>query len=252
MNIPADAKVIVERGNKTVYDCGDTIVKLFNDNKPAADVFNEALNLSRINETGIASPAIKEVSKVDGAWALSTEKIEGKTLAELMEENPEKRDEYLQLFVDLQIEINKYSNPMLQRQADKYARMINALTCVDATCRYNLLERLDGMQRKTSVCHGDLNPSNIIVSEDGTLSVCDWAHATQGCPEADVAMSYLLFALTDRELANDYMKLYCKTADMPMQIVRPWLSIVAGAELARKRGMNTEFLMSWIDVVDYQ
>ena len=40
---------------------------------------------------------------------------------------------------------------------------------------------------------------------------------------------------------------------MPMQVVRSYMSIVAASELARKRGgANDEFLMSWIDVVDYQ
>ena len=41
-------------------------------------------------------------------------------------------------------------------------------------------------------------------------------------------------------------------ADMPMQVVRQWTSIVAASELARKRNVNDEFLKNWIDVVDYQ
>ena len=36
-----------------------------------------------------------------------------------------------------------------------------------------------------------------------------------------------------------------------MQVVRQWMSIVAASELARKRGDQKEFLMRWIDVVDY-
>ncbi len=72
----------------------------------------------------------------------------------------------------------------------------------------------------TAVCHGDFNPSNVIVSEDGTLSVCDWAHATQGAPAADVAMTYLLFSLTSKEQAEAYLDTYCERADMAKQIVR--------------------------------
>ena len=252
MNIPSDARIIVERANKRVYDCGDVVIKLFNEHKSAADIFTEALNLARINETGILSPQITEVSMINGCWALASKKIEGKNLQELMNKHPEKTNEYLGMLVDLQIDLHKHHNPMLQRQNDKYAKMINSLTCIDATCRYNLLERLDGMKYMTNVCHGDLNPSNIIIENDGSMAICDWAHTTQGCPEADVAMTYLLFALRDRQLADTYLKMYCKRGDMPMQIVKPWISIVAAAELARKRGTDTDFLLSWIDVVDYQ
>ena len=94
--------------------------------------------------------------------------------------------------------------------------------------------------------------SNVIVGDDGQLYVCDWAHATQGSPAADVATTYLLFALNSKDQAEAYLELYCDRADMPMQVVRQWTSIVAASELARKRNVNDEFLKNWIDVVDYQ
>ena len=48
MNLPESKTVIVEHSNKKVYDLGDKIAKVFNSNKPASDVFNEALNLARV------------------------------------------------------------------------------------------------------------------------------------------------------------------------------------------------------------
>lgn len=92
----------------------------------------------------------------------------------------------------------------------------------------------------------------MIVGEDGTLSVCDWAHATQGAAAADVAMTYLLFSLNSKEQAEAYLDVYCERADMPKQVVRQWLPVIAASELARGRKVNEEFLMSWIDVFDYQ
>jgi aminoglycoside phosphotransferase (APT) family kinase protein len=158
----------------------------------------------------------------------------------------------MEQFVALQLEIHKHTSPLLQRQKDKYARMINGLECLDATTRYELLMRLDGMKPETAVCHGDFNPTNVIVGDDGKLYVCDWAHATQGCSEADAAMTYLLFALDDQKTADEYLDLYCAKADTPKQVVRHWLSIVAASELSRHRKVNEEFLMSWVDVADYQ
>lgn len=255
MILPETKTELVRRGNKVVYDLGDKIAKVFNETKPVSDVFNEALNLARINECGIRSPKALEVTKLEGdeaGWALITTKVPGVTLAEKIEAEPQRFGEYLEQFVDLQIEIHGYTSPLLNRQDDKYARMINSLEAINATTRYNLLERLDGLKKGTAVCHGDYNPSNVIVSEDGTLSVCDWAHATQGAPAADVAMTYLLFSLTSKEQAEAYLDTYCERADMAKQIVRQWLPVIAASELARKRKVNEEFLMSWVDVFDYQ
>lgn len=255
MILPETKTELVRRGNKVVYDLGDKIAKVFNETKPVSDVFNEALNLARINECGIRSPKALEVTKLEGdeaGWALITTKVPGVTLAEKIEAEPQRFGEYLEQFVDLQIEIHGYTSPLLNRQDDKYARMINSLEAINATTRYNLLERLDGLKKGTAVCHGDFNPSNVILSEDGTLSVCDWAHATQGAPAADVAMTYLLFSLTSKEQAEAYLDTYCERADMAKQIVRQWLPVIAASELARKRKVNEEFLMSWVDVFDYQ
>lgn len=254
MKLPSSAKQIAQRGNKVVYETDDQIIKVFNETKPRSDVFNEALNLARINETGIKSPKAVEVGPVEGStdYALVTEKVPGTTLAEKMDAEPQRFGEYLEQFVDLQIEIHGYTSPLLNRQRDKYTRMINSLDQINATTRYNLEERLDGMKKEFKVCHGDFNPSNVIVGDDGELYVCDWAHATQGAPAADVAMTYLLFALKSKDQADAYLELYCDHADMPMQVVRQWTSIVAASELARGRGVNDDFLMSWIDVVDYQ
>ena len=255
MILPETKTELVRRGNKVVYDLGDKIAKVFNETKPVSDVFNEALNLARINECGISSPKALEVTKLEGdeaGWALITTKVPGVTLAEKIEAEPQRFGEYLEQFVDLQIEIHGYTSPLLNRQDDKYARMINSLEAINATTRYNLLERLDGLKKGTAVCHGDFNPSNVIVSEDGTLSVCDWAHATPGAPAADVAMTYLLFSLTSKEQAEAYLDTYCERADMAKQIVRQWLPVIAASELARKRKVNEEFLMSWVDVFDYQ
>lgn len=244
---------VVTRGNKVVYRDGDSLVKVFNDAKPASDVFNEALNLARVQETGINTPDPVSVSQVDGDWALVTTFIPGRTMAELMDENPDKEDQYLMQFVDFQLDIHAHTAPLLQRQKDKYTRMIQSLTDVlDATTRYELEMRLDGMPNETHVCHGNYNPSNVIVAEDGTLYACDWAHATQGSGACDAAISYLLFALTSKERAEKYLDLYCKKSDTPKQIVRTWMSIVAASELSRRRHEADEFLLQWVDVVDYQ
>ena len=171
MLLPDSKTELVRRGNKVVYDLGDKIVKVFNETKPVSDVFNEALNLARINECGIRSPKALEVSQLENAngWALVTEKVPGTTLAEKMTAEPQRFGEYLEMFVDLQIEIHGYTSPLLNRQRDKFARMIDSLDQLNATTRYNLQERLDGMTKEFKVCHATSTPPT---SSSATTASC--------------------------------------------------------------------------------
>ena len=83
-------KVIAVRTNKTVYRDGDQAVKVFDSDYSKADVLNEALNQARVEETGLNVPALREVTKVDGRWAIVSDFVPGKTMAQLMTEQPER------------------------------------------------------------------------------------------------------------------------------------------------------------------
>jgi len=87
-------RVIAVRNNKTIYRDGDRTVKVFSTDYSKADILNEALNQARIEETGLKIPKILEVTMVDGKWAIVAEYIKGKTLAQLMKENPEKNKDF--------------------------------------------------------------------------------------------------------------------------------------------------------------
>ena len=130
-----------------------------------ADVLNEALNQARVEETALNIPKIHEVTVIGGKWAIVSDFIKGKTLSALMEENPDKKDEYLTLFVNLQLEMHRQVCPELPKLRDKMNRKIS-MTDFDATTRYDLHTRLDGMPRHTKLCHGDFNPSNVIIAEE--------------------------------------------------------------------------------------
>ena len=201
-------RVIAVRNNKTVYRDGDKAIKVFDANFSKSDILNEALNQARVEEAGIRVPKVLEVSVIDGKWAIVSEYIPGKTLAQLMEENPQEKDAYLEQFVDLQMDVHTHRAPQLNKLHDKMKRKIDE-TGLDATTRYELHTRLDSTPHHNKVCHGDFNPSNIIMSENGPY-ILDWSHATQGNASADVARTYLLFWLNgDIDGAKKYLNLFC-------------------------------------------
>lgn len=245
--------LIAERKEKKIYRDGDVVIKEFSEKFPKSDILNEALNQSRVEETGLPIPALKAVSVVNGQWAITMEYVEGKTLEQLMQENPENIEKYMNDFVDLQLKVQSKKAPLLNKLKDKMNRKISSLGGqVDATIRYELHTRLDSMPKHNKLCHGDFNPSNIIIDNDGNPHIIDWSHATQGNASADAARTYLLFALKDNGLADMYLDIFCKKSDTAKQYVQQWLPIVAASQLVKRIPGEEEFLKSWVDVVDYQ
>lgn len=245
-------RIIAVRNNKTVYRDGDLCMKVFDASYSKADVLSEALNQARVEETGLNIPKVHEVTLMDGKWTIVTDYIKGKTLAQLMLENPEKKDEYLEFFVDLQIEVQSKRCPLLTKLRDKMSRKISQ-TDFDATTRYELFTRLDDMPKHSKLCHGDFNPSNIIITEDGTPYILDWSHATQGNGSADAARTYLLFWLSgDINGAEKYLDLFCSKSNTEKKYVQKWMPIVAASQTVKGNEKEREFLHSWVNVVDYE
>ncbi len=245
-------RIIAVRTAKTVYRDGDRCIKVFNEDYSKADILNESLNHARVEQTGLNIPKLLEVTTIDGKWAIVTEFIKGKTLAQMMQEEPTRKDEYLAKFVDLQLDVQAHTCPKLNMLQEKMHRKINE-TDLDATTRYDLHMQLEGMPKHNKLCHGDFNPSNIIISEDGAPFIIDWAHATQGNASADAARTYLLFWLNgDIDGATKYLDLFCKKSDTAKQYVQKWMPIVAASQSVKGNAKEREFLHSWVHVVDYQ
>ena len=245
-------RVIAVRNNKTIYRDGDRCIKVFNAEYSKADILSEALNQARIEQTGINLPKVLEVTMIDGKWAIVSEYIKGKTLAQLMAEDEENKAKYVEMLVDLQMSVHAKVCSQLPKLKDKMSRKI-AATDFDATTRYDLHTRLEAMPKHNKVCHGDFNPTNVVVTEDGTLYILDWSHATQGNASADVARTYLLFSLSgDNATAELYLDLFCEKSKTEKRYVQKWMPIVAASQSVKGNAQERELLSNWVGVVDYQ
>ena len=246
-------EIIVERGTKTVYRDGDTIVKQFKAGYPKSAVIKEAFNHALAEEVGLNVPELLEVKDTGEGWALVIRNIPGKTMAQLMQEQPENIDSLMEQFVDIQSDIHKYTCKQMGRLKDKLNAQISSLRDeLDATTRYELHVRLENMKPHTKITHGDFNPTNVLIGDDGKVYILDWAQAAIGNASADAAMTYLLFALEDQKKADLYLKIFCKKNDIAMQYVQKWLPIVAAAQMTKKHGAEKEFLTHWTQVVEFE
>ena len=245
-------KVIAVRNTKTVYRSEDKTIKLFIENYPKPSILNEALNLARVEEVDLNIPKLKEVTTIDGKWAIVSEYVEGKSLEILINENPDKKDEYMNMFVDLQLKVLSHSAPvMLNKLKEKMKRKIAGADLSD-NIKFELNIRLESMPTHSKLCHGDFNPSNVIVRDDGELFIIDWAHVTAGNASADAARTYLVFWLNGKiDDAEKYLEMFSEKSGIEKRLIQKWIPIVAASQLSKGNETEREFLMQWIDVIEY-
>ena len=248
-----ELKKMISDGDKVqVFECDGKAVKVFKDpREPKSVVLYEALTHTRVEETGFTRvPPLEEVTKIDGKWAIAYRYIKGKTIAQLMQDDPSKADSYLEQMVDLHIEVNSQRSAKISKLKDYLKRSIEGLDMIDDVKKYELLTRLEAMPKHVKLCHGDFTPDNIIISDSGVYIV-DWLKAKQGNASADIAKTYLRFCLSHHtEYAEKYLKLYCTKTGTAVKYVQDWLPIVAAAQLKFRRPEERELLLTWIDIAD--
>ncbi len=249
----AKAGVLMERTDKVVTRDKDTVLKIFGPSYKVSAILNEAMNEARAAETGLPVAKVLEVLKLRDHWCIRREFIEGKTLAEAINSDRKNLTKYLKEFVAIQCAIFRKTSERMGNLNDKLDSQISASPLPKET-RYDLHMKLQSMPRGKALCHGDFNPSNVIITPKGDWRVIDWSHVRLGDPLADVARTYLLFWLSGHVAAAEkYMTLACDALKAKVPDVQKWLPIVAAAESSKEQSpKNHELLLHWASVVDYE
>lgn len=245
-------EILVERPTKTVYRDGNVVVKSFKKDYPHSQVLNEALNQARVEEIGLPIPKIIGVTTIDECWSISSEYIPGPTMASLIDANPEHAQKYLEMLADLQILVHSKRCPLLNQLKDKLDTKIEA-DPLSYEIKYELRAKLASLPNHNKVCHGDFNPTNVIIKEDGSLCLLDWSHATQGNGSSDAALCYLYFAKHNQiSLGEKYLAIYSQKTNTEMTYLKLWIPIMAASQLSM--AMNDEdkkFYLSFLEGLEY-
>ena len=246
MSIDAD-RIIAIRTDKIVYRNGNTVLKVFDPSHSTADIFNEALNQARIEETGFPVPKIMDILKLDGRWAIRREYAEGTTLERLLQEKPADKEAYLDLFTDVQRDIFALEAKQLNRQKYKLAQRI-ARAPIPEQKREMLLEQLFALPDGHATLHGDFIPSNLVLLSQGGHCVLDWTHVTEGNEHEDVARTYLQLLLRfDESTAEGYLSLYLNKSGTWRGDVLQWMPLATVALLALCRPSERGFYLQKLD-----
>ena len=245
--------VLLERADKVVLRDKNSVLKIFGPSYKVSLILNEAMNEARAAETGLPVAKVLEVMKLRDHWCIRREWVEGETLADVMDKDKKNLQKYLRQFVAIQCEIFGKTSDRMGNLADKLDKQISASPLPKET-RYDLHMKLQSFPRGKALCHGDFNPTNVIITPNGEWRVIDWSHVRLGDPLADVARTYLLFWLSGHVAAAEkYMALACESLRAKVSDVQKWLPIVAAAESSKEQSAkNHELLLHWASVVDYE
>jgi len=111
-----------------------------------------------------------------------------------------------------------------------------------------VLALLDALPKRRQLCHGDPNPGNFLLTEDGVV-VVDWSNATLGNPEADLAEYILMmrYAQLPRGMPQAAVSLFEARRDQSIRLfsaeyqsltgigaaeIEPWMAPIAARKLA--------------------
>lgn len=241
-----EREIIAKRPDTTVYLEDGKCYKVFDSGTSKSTILSEALNQGLVEETGLNIPGLLGITMVDGCWAIVSQYIEGRTIADLFEDYPEREDELLERFVAIQVDMQNKRCPLLTKHRDKMNRKISE-TDLSATLRYDLHNRIEATPRHNYLCHGDYDPSNVIINSNDEAYIIDWSHATQGNREADAARTFLLFLLNGKRLrARKYLRMFCEATGCTREDVLNWLPILAASQSVKGIRNQKDFLHSLI------
>ncbi|WP_437832912.1 phosphotransferase (plasmid) [Niallia taxi] len=224
---------LIATGNTAdIFMCNNKIVKLFKEYLPPNEALSEATKQKFAYSCGLNVPKVFEVTKINGTQAIIMEHINGETLGQLIQDNIESVEHYISILVNVQNEIHtvEINSDEVESMAEKLNRQINSAPTLGEEQKIKLLSRLSSLQYEPKLCHGDLHPYNLLVSNE-LISIIDWVDASAGDPRADVCRTYLLISSYSHELAELYLRSYCNRANISKKAILEWMAIIAGARL---------------------
>jgi Ser/Thr protein kinase RdoA (MazF antagonist) len=241
--------VVVARGSRSlVHAFGrGAVIKVPKPATPASWILAEAKYVESVRAVGAPAPALLGMEEIFGRPASVWERVDGPSMWQQVVDRPNRSAEVGRRLADIQLALFELVPPVTL--PDQRDRLISKIRESAANVDPSLgvaLELLPARDRTLHLCHGDLHPSNVIVSEDGPVLV-DWFDASRGNRVADVARSSLTLLAdgattpthlpgSDRRtlaaLTQAYLSRLRELLDISPALLSRWQAINAVARLA--------------------
>jgi Ser/Thr protein kinase RdoA (MazF antagonist) len=223
------------------------VLKLFHNWFPLENVQFEQRIARAVHTSGVSAPdVIGDIIQVEGRNGLIYERVEGRSMLELLPRQPWKVFTFAKRFAKLHVQMHEHVfKADVATQRNKFEYRLQHIEALTTSLRAALLERLASLPNDERVCHGDFHPANVLVTPSGD-AVIDWIDASRGNPLADVARTTIIFlgAVESGQVPNPsmkafvkifhsaYLKEYFRLRPGGEDEYRRWLPIVAAARLS--------------------
>ena len=226
--------------------------KLFDKSFEKSEIYYEAMLHSLAEASGLPVPKLRGIEEIDERVAILTDYIDGKTILQLIEEEPNKLDYYIDLFTSVHIAVLSKTIGDVKKLKHKLMKEIASAPIISDAKKYELQMKLTSMNEHNKFCHGNLNLDNVMLDTHGDIYVLDWVAATRGNASADAASTYLNLTLASGEVAGKYLRCYSEKTGTPIEYINDWLPIMAAAGLNKKHLEKKEkaILLAWLDVTE--
>lgn len=174
-------------GTNGVFRCGDAVLKIFFPKEsgldPALDFHRELAVSQWAAKAGVSTPAVLGQGMVSDKYDfyyLITQYSPGKEAGPWLETaTPAQRAEFVKRLRQMLETLNRPAPGIFPWEDLKaQARTNKRLEKLTPSLREEVLRRLEGIELEEIVLtHGDLTGENLLVKEDGSLVVIDWADA---------------------------------------------------------------------------
>jgi len=235
---PASPTVLARGKHAEVLAWGEHhVLKLFRPGHGRSAIAEELRQAQLAHALGIPTARAEKIIEHQGRAGIVFERLQGPTLFHLALTRAEPVERLAALLWDLGRAIHRCAVAGIPAIEARLAARIARAQGVPDRARHAALEALHRVPGGKTLCHGDLHPMNVIVTERGPC-VLDWVDAAQGPAAADAARTLLLLELArpahiEPAMRAAFVGAYRErlAAGGQMELIAPWALPVAVARL---------------------
>jgi aminoglycoside phosphotransferase (APT) family kinase protein len=232
------------------------VVKVPKPATPASWILAEARYAEAARAVGAPAASLLGMESVFGRPASVWERVDGPSLWQRVVDRPARSAGVGRALAEVQLALFELVPPVtLPDQRDRLTSKIRRSAAIVDPSLAAALELLPPRTPAPRLCHGDLHPSNVLLSDRGPVIV-DWFDASRGDRVADVARSSLTLlghgAATPSHLpgadprtldvlTRAYLARLREALDIPADLLDRWQAVSAAARLAE--GVASEPLL---------
>jgi len=257
-----DCKLIAIGRTADIYDLGNgKVFKHFHEDKPDRCIDNEIECTSSIAAIRLGAPKIYGRVNDKRGRGIIMEYVVGQSMLDIMIQEGDgfHIEKNAEILANLQCKVSSFEGGMFPKGHEVMRERISRVSALDEDTKCKLIKLLESLPQGNSVCHTDIHPGNIIITEEG-FRVIDWCDTMCDSPWLDVASTLLIFesvaeipGLDSGDLNRSrcawkkhYRAVYENLVGKSDEELEGWMAILAAVKLEKEDPINHPWMLELI------